>query len=56
MLMSTGYLAPLTPLVIPGSQSSEFIFNIFLIASKVRERVQINIVFIVVDFVTSQKL
>ena len=30
LLMLTGFLAPLTPMVIPGSQYSTFTFNIFI--------------------------
>ena len=39
MLMSTGCLALLAPVVIPGSQDSSFIFNIstVVISDKVRE-------------------
>ena len=49
MLMSTGYLAPLAPMVIPGSQYSNFIFNIcFVICHIKKTRVQIEIVVVVV--------
>ena len=46
MLMSTRCLALLAPMVIPGSQYSNFIFNFFF-----KARVQIKIVVVVVYLV-----
>ena len=44
--MSTGYLAPLAPMVIPDSQYINFIFNIFIVLMYcwAREQEQIKIV------------
>ena len=45
MLMSTGCLAPPAPMVTPGSQYSNSIFNIFFVICHMKKaRVQIKIV------------
>ena len=42
MLKSTGYLAPLAPMVIPGSQYSNFTFNMFIVVIYFWARVSTN--------------
>ena len=48
MLMSTGCLAPLAPMVIPGSQYSNFYCNIFIVIIYCLARVSTKLIKIVV--------